>query len=519
MNGHTVEIRPEVAIYSAFARLNYKPWYALAEFVDNSLQSFLSNRSRLPVHDGSPALQISIRLEEDLIEISDNAAGIAWRDFPRAFLPASPPPDTSGLSEYGLGLKAAASWFARVWSIRTTALGESVERAITFDVPRITSKHIDKLPVIETTVPAGSHYTVLSLQHLNVRPKSKTVDKIKRHLASIYRMFLRDGSLELKVNGEPLVYTFPEFLKAPYFLDPQGNDRYWRRDFSLELDENHRIFGWAGILNRGSVANAGFAVLRRNRLIEGSYGEAYRPELLFRKSNSYTYQRLVGELFVEGFAVSHTKDGIQWSDWEEDLLKWLRAELDKEPLPLLKQAEGHRVGRNQNTRNLEQITTDAQQVVAQRVPPLVDKQLQTPVDGSPLPNELSEAQPEARRDVVFKLAHAGQEWRIEIELVADEAIYPWLDVAGGERDSKRKLRIRINLAHPFMVRFSTPSGRELPALVRLAAGIAIAEATARATGVDRAGTIRRNLNELLREALSAPAEDIEEVPLEPDAEP
>lgn len=511
MKGPLVEIRPEVAIYSAFARLNYRPWYALAEFVDNSLQSYLSNRTQLQTHNRSPAvLRISIQLGENSIEVTDNAAGIAWQDFPRAFLPASPPPDTSGLSEYGLGMKAAACWFARRWSVRTSALGEPIERIISFDVPSITARHIDKLPVVENAVPADAHYTVLSLEQLNVRPRSKTIDKIKRHLSSIYRLFLRDKSLELRINDDLLEYTMPELLEAPYFLDPSGAPRMWRREFSLDLDDNHRMWGWAGILKRASVTNAGFAIFRRQRLIEGSYGEAYRPELLFRKSNSYTYQRLVGELFVEGFTVSHTKDGIQWSEWEEDLLKWLRTEIDQEPLPLLKQAEGHRVGRVQRTRNLEQITVDTQQVVAQRVPPLIDKQLQEPVDSSPFKPELIEARSEARREVTFHLAHAGQEWHVTIELIADEAVYPWLDIAGGERGSARRLHIRINVAHPFMVRFSTPNGSELPALVRLAAGFAIAEATARATGVDRAGTIRRNLNELLREALSAPPEEIEE---------
>ena len=511
MNRPLIEIRPEVAIYSAFARLNYRPWYALAEFVDNALQSFLSNRSRLTKAENTPQLHVSIRISDERIEIEDNAGGIAWDDFPRAFLPASPPPDTSGLSEYGLGMKAAACWFARHWSVRTSAIGEAMERTITFDVPRITAQHIDRLPIVEQSALAESHRTLLTLDQLNVRPRARTIDKIKRHLAGIYRLFLRDGSLQLRVNDEALEHVIPVLLEAPYFLDPRAAPKKWRREFSLDLDDTHRIWGWAGILSRASVTNAGFAIFRRQRLIEGSYGDAYRPELLFRKSNSYTYQRLVGELFVEGFTVSHTKDGVQWSDWEEDVLKWLRAEIDKEPLPLLKQAEGYRVGRAQKSRNLDVIASDTQQVVAQRVPPLIDDQLQKPADHSPLRNDLSDAKPETRRDVEFRLEHAGQEWHVEIELVADEAIDPWLDVAGGERGSERRLRIRINLAHPFMLRFSTPNGSELPALIRIAVGLAIAEATARATGVDRAGTIRRNLNQLLREALSAPPEELEEV--------
>jgi hypothetical protein len=511
----TVEIRPEVAIYSAFARLNYKSWYALAEFVDNSLQSYQTTQEQIKAADGAlQPLRVTILLGEDFIEVKDNAGGIAWRDFPRAFLPASPPPDASGLSEYGLGLKAAACWFSKRWSVRTKAVGEPVERTITFDVPTITATHLDRLPIDERAAPATSHYTILTLENLNVRPRARTVDKIKRHLASIYRVFIRDGTLELQVDTDFLEYLSPELLEAPYFLDPGGSPRKWRREFSLQLDETHRIWGWAGILKRASVANAGLAVFRRQRLIEGSYGEAYRPEVLFRKSNTFTYQRLIGEVFVEGFTVSHTKDGIQWADWEEDLLRWLRNELDREPLPLLKQAEGFRVGRTRPARSLEHVATDTQTVLGQRVPPLVDEQLGSPVDDAPLAAELPDARSEARREVVFRLEHAGQEWHVHIDLIADEAIYPWLDLAGVERGAERSLRIRVNTAHPFMVRFATPTGSELPALIRLAAGFALAETTARAIGVDRAGTIRRNLNQLLREALASPAEDIEDDPVE-----
>jgi hypothetical protein len=154
------------------------------------------------------------------------------------------------------------------------------------------------------------------------------------------------------------------------------------------------------------------------------------------------------------------------------------------------------------------VVADTQQIVVQRIPPLVDDQLRTAPDSAPLSTALTAAEPAARREVSFHVEHAGQQWQISLELVSDETIYPWLDVAGGERNEARQLNIRINLAHPFMIRFSSPNGAELQPLVRVAVGIAIAEATARATGVDRAGTIRRNLNQLLREALSAPTEDL-----------
>jgi hypothetical protein len=47
MSVSTVNIRPGVSILSVLRHLNYQPWFALAEFVDNALQSYLENEDRL----------------------------------------------------------------------------------------------------------------------------------------------------------------------------------------------------------------------------------------------------------------------------------------------------------------------------------------------------------------------------------------------------------------------------------------------------------------------------------------
>lgn len=506
-----VEIRPEVAIFSAFSRLNYKPWYALAEFVDNALQSYLSwVASGDPVAQTVRPLKVQITISNTSIEISDNAAGISWRDFPRAFMPASPPPDQSGLSEYGLGMKAAACWFAKRWTVCTSAIGEGVERTITFDVPLITSNKIERLPISEAPADSAAHCTVVKLFDLNTRPKGRTIEKIKRHLASIYRVFLREGTVEISVNEGEVTFEPHELLVAPWYLSPEQPSRLWRKEFALQLDEDHRVWGWAGLLKRASVTNAGLSIFRRMRLIEGSYGEAYRPELLFRKSNTFTYQRLVGELFVEGFVTSHTKDGIQWSDWEDDVLAWLKNELDREPLPILKQAEGHRATPPRSAHALDRVASETGTLLTQRVSPLIDDQLGAAADSAELPTSLELGNVLEQRRVSFRLQHAGEEWQVEIDLIADPDVEPWLALAGASQPGERDLKISLNLSHPFMLRFATPSGAEIRPMVRLAVGFAVAEATARAIGVDRAGTIRRNLNQLLREALAAPVADLEE---------
>ncbi|MBL0197029.1 MAG: hypothetical protein IPQ09_22925 [Myxococcales bacterium] len=50
----------------------------------------------------------------------------------------------------------------------------------------------------------------------------------------------------------------------------------------------------------------------------------------------------MGELYVEGFDVTHTKDGIQWGDDEQDIAYAIRNLLDEEEMPLLDQANGYR---------------------------------------------------------------------------------------------------------------------------------------------------------------------------------
>ena len=92
-----VGIRPNSSILSVLSHLNYKAWYAVAEFVDNSIQSYLSNREELrALHGDGYKLKVRVWLDQQnkLIEVTDNAAGIKGADYPRAFRPAEIPTPT-----------------------------------------------------------------------------------------------------------------------------------------------------------------------------------------------------------------------------------------------------------------------------------------------------------------------------------------------------------------------------------------------------------------------------------------
>ena len=102
-------------------------------------------------------------------------------------------------------------------------------------------------------------------------------------------------------------------------------------------------------------------------------------------------------------------------------------------------------------------------------------------------------------------------WKIILELTNDPGVGDWLTVSdrghkktAGKKQPVRTVGLRLSLAHPFMDRFSGTDPERLEPLLRVASAIALAEISARDSGVKGAGTIRHNINELLREALSKP---------------
>ena len=504
----SINIRPGVRILSVLSRINYNPWFAIAEFVDNSIQSFCDYQSEIECVDGNNAkLRVDIELdssESGQLIIRDNAAGIHEADYSRAFRPADIPPDTSGLSEFGMGMKSAACWFSPNWIVRTTALGEPVEKTVRFDISRIVEDNLEELTVESRPIEANTHFTEITLLNLYKPPQARTIGKIQEHLESIYRVFIRDGLLELGFRGEVLSYSEPKILQAPFYKNESEVPRLWRKEINFDFGLGLRAVGFAALRETGSTSRAGFALFRRNRLIQGSVDEGYRPAFIFGKPNSFTYQRLFGELHLEGFNVSHTKDGFQWDENEEVFLEFLKDELDKEPIPLLDQAEGYRV--RPQTKDLKKgaktSTQRTSKSIKNEVPPVVEEQLIEGPDDTPLPLDLStEDVLVANRTVSVEIDN--ELWKISIELSDNPAVGDWLHVSDDRWDGDiRHVKIRMSLAHPFMVQYSGADTSQIEPLQRIAIAIALAEIMARDSGIKMAGTFRRYINELLQGALS-----------------
>lgn len=319
--GGFVQLEFGYDVIRSYRRLSYTPWHALAEFIDNSTQSYFSHRAELDDAYASEGegLLVSVVYERDapdggLIRIADNAMGMSLTELQRALHVGLPPEDATGRCRYGMGLKTAACWFGQLWSVRTKKRGESVEHEITVDVERIAEGHNELPYEARGDRPAKDHYTVVEIRRLNRHLHGRTLGKIRNFLSSMYRQDFRDGALRLEWQNAPLTWGDDDSR----LLTARDGSQY-KKTFDFAVNDK-RVHGWVGILERGSRAMAGFSILHANRVVKG-WPESWRPTTLFGQeegSNDLINQRLVGEVHLDDFDVSHTKDDIQWMGDELD---------------------------------------------------------------------------------------------------------------------------------------------------------------------------------------------------------
>ena len=180
--------------------------------------------------------------------------------------------------------------------------------------------------------------------------------------------------------------------------------------------------------------------------------------------------------------------------------------MDLEPLPILQQAERYRSRKaDASVERAADRALDATASAVSEAATVVERQTAEAPTSDPPPEAHPLEPAVAQRTLDLNIR--GVSWQIVIDVTNDPAQTDWLAMSdAGSRDpetrSPRRLGIRVSLASPFMRRFSGATAEDLEPLLRIAAGVALAETTAREAGVKQAGTLRRNLNELLATGLS-----------------
>lgn len=348
-----VDIQPDVSALRMFRSMSFTPWYALGEFVDNSLTSAMKNQDALIAINGSD-YRVRIQIDfpdgtNDLV-IKDNAAGISREEMKRALRMGKAPQDISvGLSRHGVGMKAAAFWWGSRLEIKTYPLGEANGWHTVVDVSENgeMASHVRVAPIPSRGFP-GSEIRILDLWQKT--PVGRTKGAIRAYLPSIYRAFLGGGTgavevgCTLEYEGVPLRYKNPPLLNAPYWPTKEGPvegalSGLWRREFEVELSTGKHISGWYGILATLSRDKSGFFLHYRGKGIagvvpvlpadDGRGGHeaegakdaiaraSYKPRKIFGNAGSYPDQSYVGEFDISDFGKTISTDAPLWSPDEE----------------------------------------------------------------------------------------------------------------------------------------------------------------------------------------------------------
>ena len=534
MNQKSIEILPGMGVYEVFKHLKYKPWFALAEFIDNSLQSFISKNGKYGETRSICKINIIYDPNEDYLKIEDNAYGISDLEHQRAFTAGIPPSDKSGLSEFGMGMKSASIWFSPFWKVITQSIDSDLEYEYIFNLKEVVNNKGLLTPSIrDSKIKKG--FTIIELTNMHNKLRTSTIKKIKTHLSSIYRCYLRTNKLEIVFNGEKLNFTGPKILKAVEAW-PEGNKEKiieWKKPISFAISNGASVSGFVGIREKGSFPQAGFSLFRRDRLIEGSDEEKYKPREIFKEPNSFQSLRIFGELHIEGIEVSHTKDAFNFGEYEEEFLDLLSEKMDSDPLPISKQAVKYRVEKStpSSTNQIINLTKAATDSIGPKITEisneiknennnqnLVEKftnlfsnqnsQFQI-IDSNRSISNISQdnnLSQDLEREAKYSFKLADITWNINFGItdLPDKGLYKiqYKDERSKRPDVKEKnIRILIFKDHPLIVRTCAENPQAFEVLTAMLITLSATEITMIANGSRFAHLYRKSFNELISSIL------------------
>lgn len=311
----SVVMLPELyTLLRQYQRLSYNPWTALSEFIDNSTESWFQNKHAL-ISNGINGIRIDINYDRvlDQLVIKDSAYGMELDDFKRAVVLGSKPAKKTR-SEYGFGLKTAACWFGNKWEVHSTQYDSPNEYSVVIDIDQIERTRTSSIDITSETVDIYEHGTTIIIYGVSQRMKdSRLKRQISQNLSFKYRRDIKNGSIKIYYNGEPITYEDPEILVF--------EGRKWIKDLDFTFNfgiNQYNVTGFVGIFSKGTknpYQKSGFGLFIDDRTIIGGYNSNYKPiEIFTSDPKSLISGKLFGEINLNDIPVNQAKDDFIWGD-------------------------------------------------------------------------------------------------------------------------------------------------------------------------------------------------------------
>lgn len=503
-----LNIQPQAGVLGVFSRLNYKPWYAIAEFVDNSTQSFYNNEKELLESNiKNVTVKIQYDFEQNILTIIDDAYGMEMSDFARAVKVDSPPESKDGRNEFGMGLKTAASWFGNVWTVESTQFGSKNKYYTEVNIQELREKQLNTIDIISVDCQPEEHYTIITIKDITKKiDGSRTKGKIIQLLESMYRRDLNSGKVNIWFNDIPLHFDEYGCLKF--------RDKVWRKelDFSFDFDgQKHHVTGFVGILANGGFGKAGFALFRRGRVVVGGEEQNYKPEIIFHQAQSPISHKLFGELDLNDFPVNQAKDGFVWDDGLEIVFDEALKEQIQDYINIAKMTNKERAKEEEFS---EQSSDNVQKQVETFANAISDSNTSDFSDNidnnsSTTSDELVQYEEylKSTNNEDEKIVGTKRNYQINInEVVKKNFIVEWAIgtkkywIKAEESENDNEMNVTININHPFFKPYSNNEDFKV-VLEKFVISFLVAEEQAKSTsdkdGYIRPNTIRHKMNEFL----------------------
>lgn len=487
-NIKTVSIKIGQKMYGTFYSLPNTFAHALADFVDNAVQSYVDSKENIRKVDPTYRLRVDIDVDwapdtnqAQAIIIRDNAGGMDAPHFEKAFMPAERPDDDEGLHEFGMGMKTAALWLGSVYSVRTKSYRERVERMITFDQNQVIEQELLELSVEQRFVDDLSHYTEVRISNLTDNaPKRQALSSCAEEISSIYRQFLRNDEIDIYLCGNKLNFEDQEVLVAPYVKDPHGEPREWIVKGEVKFMQ-YRAKYTVGLLRTMSTSKYnGIVLLRRGRVIIGTTdNQHYYIKELCGGVGSPLYKRFFAEISIDGFDVSFNKNTVNDKENLDALLRVIASELHNQQYDILRQGDDYR--ENAALKNANKLVKKHNQ--AKRTIPvtyLPDEVVERAAE-KVKQEQASKQEVKPIEQIGYKEPYniCGEVYDLHVDFVEDSENQDafWTDVSN---EDKHILTCKINVGHVFFQHFGQPK-EDMIAIIK---AMIMAKFTAKKEGKD-----------------------------------
>ncbi|MBR4676070.1 MAG: ATP-binding protein [Victivallales bacterium] len=368
MGNNTLDITPNPRILRSLGEIPFQIWQCIAELIDNSIDAFLSDKSR-PYDDAERKIIVnwtsdSAAASKRTIEVVDNARGMSITQLQNAVRAGYTSNDPIGnLGLFGMGFNISTARLGEVTRIETTRSGDPEWIGIEIDFQKLISSKKFDVPIFTRLKrdhkESGTRITISRLKHGILSELPNKENEIRQRLEVVYSPLLNTQNISIVIRGKQLrarnhcVWSESRYVRyndqnvaARISIDRNLGDALFdtERNCYLTGDEaekyyqalqegkslpdniverSKRLTGWLGIQRYADTNDFGIDFVRNGRKILVSDKSLFQYEnpITGQKEQQYPIElgstiggRIVGELNVDYLLPTYQKNDFDRSD-------------------------------------------------------------------------------------------------------------------------------------------------------------------------------------------------------------